>query len=235
MFGLCQFCFQQEDVTVQLEALDILSDLLSRFGPILQQYHAMLLDALLPQLNSGRQAVRKRTVVALGYLASSCGAPHYQKMVGLLVEEMRKGLQSGHANTYIQCCATVCKNAGQRFAEYLDQVVEMLMEACKSTDDDELKENTLQAFEVFVSRCPQEMGALGHLEPVLQLCVKLISHDPNYNDDDQDFNPVNEESMDTTTGDEDEDAQNDEDEQEEDEYSDDDDMSWKVAETFFRP
>ncbi len=80
---------------------------------------------------------------------------------------------------------------------------------------------------MFVTRCPQEMGALGHLEGVLQLCVKLISHDPNYNDDEQvGFNPVNEESMDTTT-EEDEDAQNEED-QEEDEYSDDDDMSWKV-------
>lgn len=129
---------------MQLEALDILSDLLSRFGTILHPYHAMLLDALLPQLNSGRQAVRKRTVVALGFLSSSCGAIHFQKMVGILVDEMCKGLESGHANTYIQCCATVCKNSGQRFSDYLDQIVAMLMEACKSTDDDELKENTLQ-------------------------------------------------------------------------------------------
>ncbi|CAL8109717.1 unnamed protein product [Orchesella dallaii] len=66
----------QEDVTVQLETLNILGDL-SRIGPILQQYHAMLLDALLPQLNSGRQAVRKQTVVALGHLAASCGAAKY--------------------------------------------------------------------------------------------------------------------------------------------------------------
>lgn len=84
---------------------------------------------------------------------------------------------------------------------------------------------------MFVSRCPQEMGSLGHLEKVLELCVRLITHDPNYNDDDQQssFNPISEESMDTTTGDEDDDLQNEEDEQEEDEYSDDDDMSWKVS------
>lgn len=131
-------------MTVQLEALDILGDLLSRFGSILQPYHAMLLDALLPQLSSGRQAVRKRTVVALGHLAASCGLPHYQKMVMILLDEMQKGLQGGQANTYIQCCATVCKNSGQRFAEYLEQVVNMLMSACQVQDDDELKENTLQ-------------------------------------------------------------------------------------------
>ena len=65
-------------------------------------------------------------------------------MVGILVEEMRKGLQAGQANTYIQCCATVCRSSGQRFAEHLDQVVGMLLTACAATDDDELKENTLQ-------------------------------------------------------------------------------------------
>ncbi len=150
-FMLLLNLLQQEDVTVQLEALDILGDLLSRFGPILQPYHALLLDALLPQLNSGRQAVRKRTVVALGHLAVSCGSAHYQKMVGILVEEMRKGLEAGQANTYIQCCATVCKSSGQRFAEYLDQVVGMLLGACGSTDDDELKENTLQVLEHLIN------------------------------------------------------------------------------------
>jgi len=73
------------------------------------------------------------------------------------------------------------------------------------------------------------MGSLNHIEGVLQLCVQLISHDPNYNDEDGGFNPMSEESMDTTTGDDDDDLQGDEDDQEEDEYSDDDDMSWKVC------
>lgn len=51
---------QQEDVSVQLEALDILSDLLSRFGALLITFHPTILGALLPQLSSPRQAVRKR-------------------------------------------------------------------------------------------------------------------------------------------------------------------------------
>lgn len=54
--------FQQEDVSVQLEALDILADLLSRFGGLLLSFHATILEALLPQLSSPRQAVRKRYV-----------------------------------------------------------------------------------------------------------------------------------------------------------------------------
>ena len=47
---------QQEDVSVQLEALDILADLLSRFGGLLISFHPMLLNSLLPQLASPRQA-----------------------------------------------------------------------------------------------------------------------------------------------------------------------------------
>lgn len=46
---------QQEDVSVQLEALDILADLLSRFGGLLISFHPMLLNSLLPQLASPRQ------------------------------------------------------------------------------------------------------------------------------------------------------------------------------------
>lgn len=51
---------KQEDVSVQLEALDILADLLSRFGGLLINFHTTILAALLPQLSSPRQAVRKR-------------------------------------------------------------------------------------------------------------------------------------------------------------------------------
>ena len=53
---------QQNDVSVQLEALDILGDLLSRFGGLLVQFHPNLLEALQPQLKSPRLAVRKRYV-----------------------------------------------------------------------------------------------------------------------------------------------------------------------------
>ena len=51
---------QQSDVAVQLEALDILGDLLSRFGGLLVQFHPNLLEALQPNLKSPRLAVRKR-------------------------------------------------------------------------------------------------------------------------------------------------------------------------------
>ena len=58
---------QQKDVSVQLEALDILGDLLSRFGGLLIQFHPNLLEALQPQLKSPRLAVRKGLVVFIRF------------------------------------------------------------------------------------------------------------------------------------------------------------------------
>ena len=58
---------QQNDVSVQLEALDILGDLLSRFGGLLLVFHPNILEALSPQLKSPRLAVRKRWLKKLKY------------------------------------------------------------------------------------------------------------------------------------------------------------------------
>mgnify|MGYP001791925552 CR=1 FL=1 len=49
---LIVFLYIQGDVSVQLEALDILADLLNRFGSLLVSFHPAIQSALLPQLTS---------------------------------------------------------------------------------------------------------------------------------------------------------------------------------------
>lgn len=61
--------FSMKDVSVQL---DILSDLLSRFGELLIPFHEEILDALLPQLSSQLPSVQKRTNGVLSHLLTSC-------------------------------------------------------------------------------------------------------------------------------------------------------------------
>ena len=56
---------KSDDVTVQLEALEILGDLLAKFGGLLHSFHAAVQGALVPQLTSARMAVRKRAIIAL--------------------------------------------------------------------------------------------------------------------------------------------------------------------------
>lgn len=51
----------------QLEILDIISDMLSRFGSNLSAFHSQLKQILLSHLNSDRSAVRKRVTTSLRY------------------------------------------------------------------------------------------------------------------------------------------------------------------------
>ncbi len=74
---------------MQLEALDILGDLLSRFGGLLVQFHPNLLEALQPQLRSPRLAVRKRAIIAMGYLVMTCDQTLYVKLVDSLLCDLR--------------------------------------------------------------------------------------------------------------------------------------------------
>lgn len=214
---------KQVDVGVQLEALDILCDLLSRFGSILLPYHPSIVDAVLPQLTSPRLAVRKRSIVSLSLLVVSCSNATFIRLMEHLHSHLTESVQnvgalsSGQASivrTYIQCVAAIARQAGHRFGRELVAVMPELL-VFVVAEDDELREHCLAAFEAFVLRCPQDIAP--HLQQILEVCLSLLTHDPNYNYDD--YNEDDNGSMD---------LDDDEEEEEDDEYSDDDDISWKV-------
>lgn len=53
---------------VKFECLDILCDVLHRFGNLMTADHEILLSALLSQLNSNQASVRKKTIACIGEL-----------------------------------------------------------------------------------------------------------------------------------------------------------------------
>jgi hypothetical protein len=61
---LCQ-CIQ-EALDVLQDSLDILVEVLGRFGHYVQDQHQALLATLLPHLDDHRQGVRKRALQAVG-------------------------------------------------------------------------------------------------------------------------------------------------------------------------
>lgn len=118
MFHLFQVCkritgrlsttiAKQEDVSVQLEALDILADLLTRFGSLLVSFHPAILEALLPQLASPRLAVRKRTIQAMGHLVMSCNHVLYVKLMEHLLDGLVKNAATSTTRTYIQAVGAI--------------------------------------------------------------------------------------------------------------------------------
>lgn len=65
---------QDTSVEVKSECLDILSDLLHRFGNLMIADHEKLLSALLAQLNLQRAGLRKRAIQCLGTLFYVAGS-----------------------------------------------------------------------------------------------------------------------------------------------------------------
>ncbi|XP_054834133.1 cullin-associated NEDD8-dissociated protein 1-like isoform X1 [Eublepharis macularius] len=207
---------KQEDVSVQLEALDILSDILSRLGGTLYSFHSSILNCLLPQLTSPRLAVRKRAIIALGHLVLTCNGNIFAELMEYLLAELKRNNSTSTTRTYIQCIAGISRQAGHRIGDYLEKMIPLIVQYC-NVEDDELREYCFQAFESFVRRCPKEIGP--HLHSVMGLCLKYITYDPNYNYDNEEEDE--EEMMETENGE-------DEEQESDDEYSDDDDISWKV-------
>ncbi|XP_063954997.1 cullin-associated NEDD8-dissociated protein 1-like isoform X1 [Lytechinus pictus] len=204
----------QEDVSVKLEALDILGDLLSRFGGLLVSFHPSIQSSLLPQLASPRMAVRKRTIIAIGHLVMSSSVKLFSDLMDYLLSELSANKSSSTTRTYVQCIGAISRQAGHRVGEHLERIIPLIVKFCKVDEDDELREYCIQAFESFVRRCPKEVSS--HVSTIVDLCLQYICYDPNYNYEDDD---EEEDAMDT---------EGEEDGESDDEYSDDDDMSWKV-------
>lgn len=206
---------------VLLETLDILGELIHRYGVNLMQFHESVLTTLLPLLNDPRPlSVRKRAYVALCYLATSCQKAVFVAMMKHLLECLERERQSfssmTNTRTYIQAIATIGRQAGQRVSGYLEHIIPLIMFFVKSEEDDELKESCLQAFEAIVVRCFRE--ATQYIPEIVSVCLKMLSHDPNYNYDSEEEADASMDTEDLEEGEEEED----------DEYSDDDDLSWKV-------
>ncbi|NXP60599.1 CAND1 protein, partial [Chloropsis cyanopogon] len=191
---------KQEDVSVQLEALDILSDMLSRYqlGGTLYSFHSSILTCLLPQLTSPRLAVRKRAIIALGHLVLTCSGNIFSELTEHLLAELKRNQSTSTTRTYIQCVAGISRQAGHRIGEHLEKIIPLIVQYC-NVDDDELREYCFQAFESFVRRCPKEMDP--HISNVMGLCLKYITFDPNYNYDNEE---EEEDMMETENGEDEE-------------------------------
>lgn len=204
-------------VEVKGECLDILCDVLHRFGSLMEADHEKLLNSLLVQLIANQAGIRKRTVQCLAMLASSLSDDLLGKAIFHVIElPKRRDLKPDMIRTNIQMIGAFSRAVGYRFGPHLAEAVPILISYCENASeiDDELRENSLQALESFVLRCAREVTP--YCEMILDLSLKYLSYDPNFTDD-----------MDE---DQDEDMNGDEDEDEDsgDEYSDDEDVSWKV-------
>jgi len=209
-----------DKMEIQQDALESLADILIRFGTIVPQSHEKLQKSFIRELTqSKRPPVRKRVIVCLSILSVFTTDKLFNELVETIIKGIKESIKGGEAlRTYLQAISAVSKSAGQRLGKFLDKIIPLLLQAAEEVSEeegeDEVRENIMQAFESFITRCPEEVKK--HVELIIILCKEYIEYDPNYSyeesDDEAEEQPEEEEE-----GDE-------EDEPEED----DDDVTWKV-------
>ncbi|KAM0046728.1 putative TATA-binding protein interacting (TIP20) [Helianthus debilis subsp. tardiflorus] len=201
---------------IKCECLDILCDILHKFGNLMTSDHEDMLKALLPQLSSNQASVRKKTVSCIASLASSLSDDLLAKATNEVVRLLQnKGAKPEMTRTNIQMIGALSRAVGYRFGPHLGDTVPVLNEYCMnaSENDEELREYSLQALESFLLRCPRDISP--YCKEILHLALEYLSYDPNFTD-----------NMEEDTDDEVHDDEDDDDST--NEYTDDEDVSWKV-------
>ncbi|KAF8933135.1 Cullin-associated NEDD8-dissociated protein 1 [Dissophora ornata] len=220
---LAQLESSNSSYDAQMDALDILGEVLLRFGNILattnlQKQTANILFTL---LGHSRPALRKRATFAIGHLVAHVPDDIFEDLLKKILHGLETFKNSpDRLRTYIQVTGTISRSNAPRFGKFLSSITPSVIKYTE-LDDDELRENALQALEAFVLRCPTEITP--YIDTIIDLSLKFLRYDPNYDDGD-DNEDDEDENMDS-------DNEDDEDDEDDGDYSDDDDMSWKVRRT----
>ncbi|CAJ1940461.1 unnamed protein product [Sphenostylis stenocarpa] len=201
---------------IKCESLDILCDVLHKFGNLMAADHELLLSSLLSQLSSNQASVRKKTVACIASLSSSLSDDLLAKATVEVVSNLKnKVAKSEMIRTNIQMIGALSRAVGYRFGPHLGDTVPVLINYCTnaSENDEELREYSLQALESFLLRCPRDISV--YCDEILHLTLEYLSYDPNFTD-----------NMEEDT--DDEGLEEEEDDESANEYTDDEDVSWKV-------
>ncbi|KAG2656249.1 hypothetical protein PVAP13_1KG070300 [Panicum virgatum] len=168
---------------IKCECLDILGDVLHRFGNLITKDHEYMLTALLSQLGSNQASVRKKSVSCIASLAPSLSDDLLAKATLQVVQLLKnRSAKSDITRTNIQMIGSLSRSVGYRFGPHLAETVPLLISYCTSAseNDEELREYSLQALESFMLRCPRDISP--YCEVILNLALEYVSYDPNFTD-----------------------------------------------------
>jgi len=216
---------------IQLDTLDILSDLLSKFGYVLLNKPDVLesiQNTLKKLLNNSRLAIRKRANNAIGSLATVMSSDMFNGMISFITNELNKTSDIDYLKSLISCIGTLCRSNSSFFEPHINTLFPYLLKYSKNNDA-ELSETCIKTIETLAIRCPIPLTE--KLNDIVNLSNELVKYDPNYvEENDVDSNNYMDESNDDEENEfyDEMDSGDEFDDISELEYSDDDDVSWKV-------
>lgn len=170
---------------VKLDMLDVLNDILKRFGWVVSNDHEQLQRVLLKELDSARSAVCKKAIVCLGSLCVYTNDELFKMVVASVTCGIDQN-QGEKLRKFIQLCSAVSRTSGHRLGPHLVSIVPSLVKRVNDDSQDEeddvqteVLENIIQAFESFVSRCPGQVGDQ-FFDEIIAVCKEKLQWDPNF-------------------------------------------------------
>ena len=192
---------KKSGVEVKRECIDILSELLKRFGWCVQADHERVMNVLLCQLQEAREVIKKRASICLGSLSTVISDELLDLMVKIILQQINKAETEkypGHLlaiRTYIHSIGMVSRCVGRRLRNHLVVMIPLFLRFCGRPADqeedneefDEMVENCFSGVTSFVTSCPPR-DVSPYLASILEVAVQFLSYDPNFcfNDDDED-------------------------------------------------
>jgi cullin-associated NEDD8-dissociated protein 1 len=232
---------------VKRECLDIMSDLLRRFGHLFEKDHNDIMQALIRLLRTEKLTLRKRASVCLSALALVASDHLLNRLIDVVLthiaeSERTQGITAPETQTLMQTLCSVARAVGHRMGRDLPRLVPLFLRfcgdcaACAAEENEaklaamnEMQEYCFSGLEAFVERCPREVSPF--LADILAKSSSFVKFDPNYTYDDDENEQDAMDANNEGDGYDEEDMM-----EEEDEYvgSDDDDNSWKVRKNAVR-
>jgi cullin-associated NEDD8-dissociated protein 1 len=212
-------------------SLELLGELLSRFGKDMIGDADKIQDVVLPLISSKDSMNKKKAIVCLGYLSTVSSDKLFDDLLTHLTSAISKTKEVASIRTYVQAIGTLSRFAGNRMGKSVDKIFSIVKTYTDHKDffveedkyDEELREICLQTLEALITRCPTELAS--HKGEVEALALRFIKHDPNRSADDEEDGDDNAMDVDEDGN---EDEEGDDDDDYEGDFDDEDDLSWKV-------
>lgn len=189
--------FLYQDMADSVDSMDVLTDMLKRFGSSVTSAEVgRTLDALLKVVLSGKNIIRKRAVVAVGFLSRYLDDKQWQSLNNSVLQGINnKESQSATIIVLIFLCGILAKSEPVRFKNFM---AESFPKVASHLEIDTIEEEDSESNEIKVEVREAVLSALESLasleasvvEPYLDDFINIIQvfvkYDPNYLGDDED-------------------------------------------------
>ena len=235
-----------EEKGVNSDAVDVLTELIRCFGPMLDDKEKQALQktilAILEDERTG-SVVKKKAVIAISLLAAHISDRLLSNLASNIIESFRSShLTLPKRRLLITMIGSLSRSVPHRVGPYLKSLAPFVLSALSenefeeyeedaaedgtpNADVEEVREAALVALEGFLSSCSNDMRPFTN--EAIDASLRFVAYDPmaaNSEDDEEMGGTHEEEDDDAETNGFDED----EDFEEEGALSDDDDSSWKI-------